>query len=398
MLFLLKSQTPLYPPSSNLSPPPLDSDSAILVPTLKCNPTRHLAAGYHFSWFLSNHTYGLGAIPGHSNDAYKADAESPSTLFTLPEPVSITSVQSYSDSTIFIDSLMRAWVWGFKDKYHLHPKSPTLIREVSGVVETASSIDSVLLLNEEGNVFVYGGNKLSLLGMGLPPTQVVKSPKLVDLPFKVKAIAAGDYHHLFLTYQGDVYVSGSNLFGQCLDCKVGDQRDPDEFGRVVHCVDPVRRILSNVKLIASGYAHCMAVTQTGSLLGWGSNDCGQLGFECNRAVCEVTPVDFDFSTTIKSIKCGYDHSVILLKDGRVFVCGSYISGQLGILIITRSLELIEIDLPEPIKEIEAGPYHTLALSESGVLYGFGYNAQNQLGLSVVDHGNTVFKPTVVTFN
>jgi hypothetical protein len=94
------------------------------------------------------------------------------------------------------------------------------------------------------------------------------SPSEPELPVRmdVKAIAAGWWHSLALTESGEVYAWGSNGRGQL---GLGDTEDRHTPTQVPG--------LGRVKAIAAGGEHSLALTESGEVYAWGSNGHGQLG-------------------------------------------------------------------------------------------------------------------------
>ncbi|KKL91190.1 hypothetical protein LCGC14_1897170 [marine sediment metagenome] len=109
------------------------------------------------------------------------------------------------------------------------------------------------------------------------------------------------------------------------------------------------------------------------------------------------------NTTITKVQCGVEHSVIQMNDGRWFVFGSNLSGQLGIgwFVFGSNLsgqlgigntqhQETPIELPSPnwvdndkdnrFINIFCGDCHNIGITENGDCYGWGSNWNGQLGL------------------
>ena len=84
---------------------------------------------------------------------------------------------------------------------------------------------------------------------------------------------------------------------------------------------------------------------------------------------------------IKQLASGLNHSVILLKNGRVLIMGKNDKGQLGL-----GKEITQVNFPTEIpnigkiKQIAAGDYHTLLLTENNQVLAMGSNYLGRLGL------------------
>lgn len=94
----------------------------------------------------------------------------------------------------------------------------------------------------------------------------------------------------------------------------------------------------NIKKVAAGRAHSIALSESDILFTLGNNSFGQ----CGRPIVEdegyyssemVHRIDsksiFGENDKLKDIVCGLDHSLILTENGKVFSCGWGADGQTG---------------------------------------------------------------------
>ena len=150
-------------------------------------------------------------------------------------------------------------------------------------------------------------------------------------------------------------------------------------------------ILSTATLIPvwstldAGAAHCVALTEEGTVYAWGFNDQGQLGLGDNnvRNIPFQLAVDVNLNllNNIAAIDAGYNHTVILKRDGTIWTSGLNDSGQLGL----GDSESANIFYPVPggdtdWSKIAAGYFHSLALKTNCTLWAWGDNSQGQLGI------------------
>lgn len=89
-----------------------------------------------------------------------------------------------------------------------------------------------------------------------------------------------------------------------------------------------------------------------------------------------------FKIKINRISCGYDFSIFLSNDGRMFGCGNNNYGQLGIAIKECKIvyEFEEIPLNVRVIDVQVGYKHTLCLSYDSCVYVCGDNEDGQLGM------------------
>lgn len=95
----------------------------------------------------------------------------------------------------------------------------------------------------------------------------------------------------------------------------------------------------NIKKVAAGRAHSIAVSATDVLFTLGNNAYGQCArpiietesFEASKLVHRVDGKSiFGDDDKVKDIVCGLDHSLLLTEKGKVFSCGWGADGQTGL--------------------------------------------------------------------
>lgn len=206
--------------------------------------------------------------------------------------------------------------------------------------------------------------------LAIPSGRVIEwrrneAPRLVDGLSGITAVAAGAGYALALTNEGSLYGWGVNAAGQ-----LGD-------GSEVRRPQPVRIPgLSNVVRIAAGRSHGLALTADGRVWAWGANGNGQLGVGTpgNRRVPTLIPSLAD----IVGIDAGNAHSIAITRTGDVFAWGANTHGQLGDATRKKRTQPVRIALSDVI-QVAAGATHTLALQRNGTVYAWGSGARGELG-------------------
>eukprot|EP00960_Hanusia_phi_P063755 765560-Hanusia_phi.AAC.2 len=183
------------------------------------------------------------------------------------------------------------------------------------------------------------------------------------------AVAAGHRHSLALAADGSVYAWGANLPGQLGDGSVESRWRPT-------CVlgsqggEPIVRI-------AAGRAHSMALLRNGTVMAWGWDGFGQLGREEPQgAVLRPRAVLLPDEVQVREVAAGGTHSLALDRTGRVWGWGGNEWGQVGKGSVTRSSRPVVV--LEGASRIAAGASHSLAIAE-GALYAWGSNSNGELG-------------------
>ncbi|XP_055779406.1 probable E3 ubiquitin-protein ligase HERC3 isoform X1 [Salvelinus fontinalis] len=121
------------------------------------------------------------------------------------------------------------------------------------------------------------------------------------------------------------------------------------------------------------------------MLCWGSTVEGQLGIGGARdPVCEPRSCQAFNGRGLKEVACGGRHSLFLLRDGRVYTCGSNRCGQLGHDKPGDSPELVVALNTQKIGVVSCGQAHSMALNEQGQVFAWGAGGGGQLGLGTAE--------------
>lgn len=91
---------------------------------------------------------------------------------------------------------------------------------------------------------------------------------------------------------------------------------------------------------------------------------------------------------VAQVACGGSHTLVLLRDGRLFAMGDNTHGQIGIPIDTAAeskyvdapVHVASFDSAVKVTRIASGDEFSLALTMSGDVYSWGRGQYGQLGL------------------
>ncbi|MBN8459853.1 MAG: cadherin-like beta sandwich domain-containing protein [Verrucomicrobia bacterium] len=152
--------------------------------------------------------------------------------------------------------------------------------------------------------------------------------------------------------------------------------------------------------LTSGTNCVLGLGSGGRLLGWGSNDNGQLGLGHSDAVYSpvAVPQTGDLAgKTVTRLAAGFYHSLALCSDGSVVAWGSNAYGQLGTGGAASNAP-VAVDTSGILKDrkvmaISVGGGFNLAICEGGLLAAWGKNDSGELG-----DGSTTNRATPVWVN
>lgn len=198
----------------------------------------------------------------------------------------------------------------------------------------------------------------------------------------IRSIAAGEFHALYLTKQGNLYSCGNNEVGQ-----LGRIDDRSKSNYPVAAVETFKGCV--ISAIACGVQHSMALDEWGQPFSWGSDDMGQLGSMLGQSFQSKPKIIKCLATkNVIQIACGEYHSLALTNNGEMYTWGANSFGQCGLGYTTKkesTPKLISTMIGVPIAKIACGGNHSFALSKSGAVYGWGKNSHGQLGLQDKEH-------------
>lgn len=115
------------------------------------------------------------------------------------------------------------------------------------------------------------------------------------------------------------------------------------------------------------------LTAEGEVWSFGCNDEGALGRDTSEEGSEYEAQKVNLPAACNRITAGDSHSAFLLKDGRVFACGSFRDshGTMGLNIKGKQQFPIEVVPGEEFVDIKSGADHLVLLSNRGKVFTVG---------------------------
>ena len=179
------------------------------------------------------------------------------------------------------------------------------------IVKVSSVGDCVLALNDKGEVFGWGNSEYGQIS---PEEGVQQINTPINLNFfneigKIVDIAAGGSFCAVLNESGDVFVWGFGLLGLGPNvdyCKQPTLIPPTLFGR--NPFNPENRVIS----INCGLNHLVAINTDNDLFTWGRNKFGCLGLGHEKD--QFFPYKALVGAKVERVSCGVDHTLALCKS------------------------------------------------------------------------------------
>ena len=251
-----------------------------------------------------------------------------------------------------------------KDKYK---NGPVPVSGLNGVREIVLGYSYSCALTTTGKVKCWGRNYYGQLGSGNDKDQPY--PAESNYLSGVRALGAGTHHSCVVTKTGNVMCLGAGESGQFGDGTFTEWRVKSE--KVLN--------LSGVRAVALGNYHSCALTTTGGVKCWGSNQYGQLGdgTTTGKKKGKNKPVKVDLSS-VRAIELGNHHSCALTTTD-VMCWGENDVGQLGDNTSKQQNKPVKVFGLSGVSAIAVGAHHSCALTMTGGVKCWGYNFSGQLG-------------------
>ncbi len=249
----------------------------------------------------------------------------------------VTDVSLGTFHSLAITRDQTLWAWG-QDSYGrlgITPGAdqlvPAQVKGVGGtgfltdVIQASASDTHSMALCSNGNVYIWGHNGNSKLGIG--PSGDQNYPVRITQLTNVKDIGVGYYHSVALKHDGSVWSWGKKQWLGVGNISTDQDRPVQILG-----LDG-NGYLTDVIDIVVGDEHTLAIKSDTTVWGWGRNESGRIGD--GQIIDRFTPVEVEeFNgvtklTNILSFDAGTNNSIFVKPDGQVWACGNNTNGSVG---------------------------------------------------------------------
>ncbi|GLT89084.1 hypothetical protein SLE2022_070840 [Rubroshorea leprosula] len=262
-------------------------------------------------------------------------------LVTLYPGVRVVSVAAGGRHTLALSDIGQVWGWGYGGEGQLGLGSR--IRRVSSP-HPVPCIDHLSSQKDRSAALSHGSMSSEGQGFRIPGSYV-------------RGIACGGRHSAVITDAGALLTFGWGLYGQCGQGITDDELSPA-------CVSSLLGI--RIEGVAAGLWHTVCISANGDVYVFGGNQFGQLGTGSDQAETEPKLLDAPIleNENARVITCGARHSAIITDDGKIFSWGWNKYGQLGLGdVVDRNIPSQVTIEGVSIKNIACGWWHTLLLAE-----------------------------------
>ena len=139
----------------------------------------------------------------------------------------------------------------------------------------------------------------------------------------------------------------------------------------------------HVKKVAFGESHCLLLNQNGEVFLKGSNKFGQLNQSESKKIDFWSKLNL--ITPVTDIFSGWYHSVFVTENKVVYCCGRNTYGQLGCGVCTDFQSELAIVEGVTCSNFASGSQHNLLIDDHSQLWSWGWNEHGSCGDgSIVD--------------
>ena len=273
------------------------------------------------------------------------------------------------------------WGWGSNSNYPMGAglggkvKTVQKLNNISDVSQIAAGTEFSIFLKNDGTLWGVGKNDRGQLGQG--NTTNSSTPVQITAKNGFRKVSVGEIYAIALADDG-IYTWGGNTFGQLGNGTTTDNPTPTK-------IDATLENGEYFTDISAGMDFCMALTNLGNVYAWGDNGSGALG-QGNR-IDKLVPTKVPNLSNVLTISAGKSGALAIKEDGSVYGWGFAVNNQLGfyhgsgsVLSPTQSTALSQSN----IKKITLGYDFSICVDVNGKMYVSGNNEQGQLGIYTVD--------------
>eukprot|EP01083_Nonionella_stella_P162034 531494_1 len=205
-----------------------------------------------------------------------------------------------------------------KNKTNLWPQKISFFDKIQ-IARIACGKKFSIFLGEDGVTYSCGSNLFGALGF-CDEVTTIKKPRVIVRLQRAKAIevVCGENHSVILDSNGKVWSFGINNQGQLGRNTKNNLDYPDVVQ--IGSRKFVAQSQSRMSKIASGANHVAVISESCKLYLWGCNEYGQLGDGTQKARNKAKQLLLK-NEVIKDVECGGNHTVMITKERKVFVCG-----------------------------------------------------------------------------
>ncbi len=316
----------------------------------------------------AGHDHNYAVLADGTVKSWGGGVTSPEAVPNLPAVAAVASSQ-YHQVAVGQDGVAYTWGLGSSalgrtfQQGVADPVPAPVDDDLPRLLDAGAAFFTTFLLDENGTLYSLGSADKGVLGDTSGRTL---TPTLVDSASDVLQLSAGENHVLGLNASGDVIGWGSNEQGQL----GAGPREIVSAPRTIGVAATVTRVLA-------GWDSSYALDDAGTIWSWGRNNQGQLGD--GTQVSRPTPEPVDLPHPVVDLDAGAPSAIAVDDQGQVWTWGGNFSGELGTGDEDARLVPFPVPLGSPVIDVAMGEEHAAALGDDGTVWAWGWNNRGQIG-------------------
>jgi len=316
--------------------------------------------------------WGRNAV-GEVGDGTRDDRNAP-TLIDIDSPIQVSTENHH---TCAVDNSKDLWCWGLNDQAQLgvgdknNRNTPTFVDLDANTEFVFTGRWHTCAIDDEGTLWCWGYNYFGQLGLGFyGHSEVKSSPVKVDaLAKKTVTGAAGYGHTCIIDEDGDVWCWGRNKESQLGLGHTNSQNTPTRL----------TGLTKKAVAIECGYHNNCIIDEEGGLWCWGQNNRAQLGLGHQNNVSTPTRVS-SLDTKVIGLGVEEYHACIVDEKHDVWCWGQSDYGGLGIGKNTGHKDVpTHVTSAPKSTSVSVGRFFTCVMDDEDQVWCWGYNNHGQLG-------------------
>ncbi|MCT4592499.1 MAG: hypothetical protein N4A36_03935 [Candidatus Gracilibacteria bacterium] len=269
-----------------------------------------------------------GTLRAWGNDKYIVDSTCEYKIPSSNDDCKITKINDvkdiFAEGNIAVAVKNNGTIWSWRWQWHKHKMDPVQITGITAldgekiVMGRGQYSTWAAILKNNGTVYTWGYNSIGQLGIGKRDNEFYQQAQKVNIN-NVKDIAAGSSHTLALKKDGTVWAWGSNFYNELGDGTTTNRYTPIQVSS-----------LTNVSKIACGEYYSFAAKTDGSLYLWGRRIYLYSKSNKYKYTGKTTPFKISSNPTFKGdfiIKAFHDYyganmdeefKLFILKGGKLY--------------------------------------------------------------------------------
>lgn len=318
------------------------------------------------------------------NDYWQSGTDASQYMIDTPTNISSDSnfckISTSTNHSVAIDLNGKCWAWGMGDNGQLGNNSTTRYSTPIAVCGSHTFCDicaggsfstnlngHTLSIDNHGQSWGWGYGYYGVHGNN--DQNQYNTPVAVCGNHTFCKISIGEKHSLAIDNAGKGWGWGFAYYGYLGNNDSSNHQSTPVaiYGNYTFCK------------ISAGFDHSLGINHQGKLYSWGSCGNGQLGINL-QFIFRITPVAVCGNHTFCSISTGVGASLSIDKNGQAWSWGRGNYGQLGNNSITNALIPVAVCGNHIFCEITSGPYHCIAVDDDHKIWAWGH--YSQIGIKV----------------